>query len=97
MDENGDVFQTAFDDYNIDYTNKREGGSHSHHHHHHHSGGHHVNQFTATPHQTNHHGDNEGSGISSHHKPSNHHHGLTDHGNIYRNRKIILFEFDKII
>merc|ERR1712018_143471 len=45
----GDIYQTGFDDHNLDYTNSKRREDAAHHHHHNPIGGHHSNQFTATP------------------------------------------------
>ena len=54
----GDIYQTGFDDYNLDYTNskRREDAAHRHHNP---IGGHHSNQFTATPQHHGHHDEND--------------------------------------
>jgi len=66
IDSNGDVFQTAFDDYSDDYTNTNREDSVQHHHHHSGSGNHHLNQFTATPQGHGDHGNHDGN--AQHHQ-----------------------------
>merc|ERR1712186_26367 len=67
VDSQGDIYQTGFDDYNVDYTNSKRREDSTHHQHHNPIGGHHLNQFTATP---QHHG----------HHDENHSHHHNDHG-----------------